>query len=164
MEALRQWAFGICAAAIACGLIQLVLPQSGMQKVFRVTAGVFFLGCILSPLVLPVAGDLDFTVQKEQMQAEVERRSGQLRMEVTESGNEIAVESVRREAARALEEIGIPYQKIYVNIHDMEDGGISISECEVELERRYAQRHDEIRQYLMGRLGVNVLIGYTPSL
>ncbi|WP_368233990.1 stage III sporulation protein AF [Anaerotruncus rubiinfantis] len=158
MESIRQWAFGICAAAIACGLAQLILPKSNMQRLFNITSSVFFLSCLLSPLALaPISLDLE---SAEEMQREVQRRAKNLTSAVEEQTGEIASESIRIAAADRLAEMGIEYQKIYVNIHADDENGISISECEVELDESYLPRHDEIRTALMERLGVNVLIGY----
>jgi len=158
MESIRQWAFGICAAAIACGLAQLILPKSNMQRLFNITSSVFFLSCLLSPLVLaPISLDLE---SADEMQREVQRRAKNLTSAVEEQTGEIASESIRIAAADRLAEMGIEYQKIYVNIHADDENGISISECEVELDESYLPRHDEIRTALMERLGVNVLIGY----
>lgn len=158
MESIRQWAFGICAAAIACGLAQLILPKSNMQRLFNITSSVFFLSCLLSPLALaPISLDLE---SAEEMQREVQRRAKNLTSAVEEQTGEIASESIRIAAADRLAEMGIEYQKIYVNIHADDENGISISECEVELDESYLSRHDEIRTALMERLGVNVLIGY----
>ena len=158
MESIRQWAFGICAAAIACGLAQLILPKSNMQRLFNITSSVFFLSCLLSLLALaPISLDLE---SAEEMQREVQRRAKNLTSAVEEQTGEIASESIRIAAADRLAEMGIEYQKIYVNIHADDENGISISECEVELDESYLSRHDEIRTALMERLGVNVLIGY----
>ncbi|RGX56551.1 MULTISPECIES: stage III sporulation protein AF [Anaerotruncus] len=158
MESIRQWAFGICAAAIACGLAQLILPKSNMQRLFNITSSVFFLSCLLSPLALaPISLDLE---SADEMQREVQRRAKNLTSAVEEQTGEIASESIRIAAADRLAEMGIEYQKIYVNIHADDENGISISECEVELDESYLPRHDEIRTALMERLGVNVLIGY----
>lgn len=160
MDAIRHWAFGACAAAVACGLIQLILPKSGMQRIFNVTASVFFLSCLLSPVLISMPGPEDFTVEREELQAEVERRSQRLSSAVEESQTRLAAGSVREAARRVLEELAVEGGKIYVNVHDLEGGGISISECEVQLPREYEPRHDEIRQALLARLGVNVLLGY----
>lgn len=160
MDAIRHWAFGACAAAIACGLIQLILPKSGMQRVFNVTASVFFLGCLLSPVFVSMPRPESFAAEREEMQAEVERRSERLSSALEDSRTRMATGSIREAALRVLEELGIDGGKIYVNVHDLEDGGISISECEVQLPREYEPRHDEIRQALLARLGVNVLLGY----
>lgn len=158
MDGIRQWAFGICAAAIACGLAQMILPKSSMQRIFNITSSVFFLGCLLSPVLLtPITLDIQ---AQDDLQREIEEKSGQLSSAVEEQKQELASESVRQAAADALSDIGVLYQKIYVNIHADEENGISISECEVELDSSYFPRHEEIRKALNDALGVPVLIGY----
>ena len=150
MEEIRQWAFGICAAAVACGLTQMILPKSSMQRVFGITSSVFFLVCLLSPVAL-VPLTLDITTQEE-FQQEADRREEQQKDAISES--------VRLAAADLLEDMGVEYRKIYINVHEDGEGGISISECEVELDESWFPRHQEIREALLDRLGVNVLIGY----
>lgn len=158
MEEIRQWAFGICAAAVACGLTQMILPKSSMQRVFGITSSVFFLVCLLSPVAL-VPLTLDITTQEE-FQQEADRRADRLRLMVEEQQKDAISESVRLAAADLLEDMGVEYRKIYINVHEDEEGGISISECEVELDESWFPRHQEIREALLDRLGVNVLIGY----
>ena len=158
MDSIRQWAFGVCAAAIACGLAQLVLPKSSMQQVFNITSSVFFLGCLLSPIAFS-AIDVEL-IPQEEIQRQVEERAGRLSEAVEQQQEELATESVRLAAAETLDEMGIPYQKIYINVHVDEEDGISISECEVQLEDSYRPRHDEIYTALKDRLGVTVHIGY----
>lgn len=159
MDGIRQWAFGICAAAIACGLAQLILPKSSMQRIFNITCSVFFLGCLLSPVALsPI--NLELSIGQENIQREVERRAQNLEAAVDETTRGMASESIRMAAAKTLEDMGISSYKIYLNVHDTRDDSISISECEVELDESYFPRHDEIRSALMEQLGINVLIGY----
>lgn len=71
-----------------------------------------------------------------------------------------ASEGVRLAAMKTLADMGVQANKIYINIHEDGEGGISISECEVQLDEQYRSRHTEIRGTLMERLGVNVVIGY----
>ena len=96
----------------------------------------------------------------ESIQRQIEEKAGRLESAVEEGAQERATESVRLEAMRALRDMGVSYNKIYINVHDDGQGGISISECEVELDRSYLPRHNEIRAALTERLGVRVLIGY----
>lgn len=105
MDSVRQWAFGICAAAIACALAQLILPKSSMQRVFNITCGVFFLGCLLSPVVLPSAS-VELT-PPESVQRRIEEKAGRLESAVEEGAQERATESVRLEAMRALRDMGV---------------------------------------------------------
>lgn len=158
MEQVRNWAFSVCAAAIACGIAQMILPKSSMQKIFNVTSSVFFLCCLLSPVIFTPAA-LDIPSQ-EQIQQEITERAERLKNTADGQTNSMASETVRLMAQQTLEEMGITARKIYVNVHDDGENGISISECEVELDESLFKRHDEIRAALMDRLGVNVLIGY----
>ena len=158
MDGIRQWAFGICAAAIACGLAQLALPKSSMQRVFNITSSVFFLGCLLSPVVLPSAA-VELT-PPESIQRQIEEKAGRLESAVEEGAQERATESVRLEAMRALRDMGVSYNKIYINVHDDGQGGISISGCELRLPEGYADRAQEIEAALEAYLGVPVGIGW----
>lgn len=158
MDGIRQWAFGICAAAIACGLAQLALPKSSMQRVFNITSSVFFLGCLLSPIALP---SIDLTVPPQsELQRRIDEKTARLSDAANEQTNMAASEGVRLAAMKTLADMGVQANKIYINIHEDGEGGISISECEVQLDEQYRSRHTEIRGTLMERLGVNVVIGY----
>ena len=158
MNSIRQWAFGICAAAVACALAQLILPKSSLQRVFNVTCSVFFLACLLSPVVFsPLTLDL---AAQDDIQREVQERAQRLEAAVRDDSEQRASESLRKAAGELLEDMGIDWYKIYINVHEDDEGGISISECELTLRESYVPRHAEIRQKLIDRLGVNVLIGY----
>ena len=123
MEEIRQWAFGICAAAVACGLTQMILPKSSMQRVFGITSSVFFLVCLLSPVAL-VPLTLDITTQEE-FQQEADRRADRLRLMVEEQQKDAISESVRLAAADLLEDMGVEYRKIYINVHEDGEGYFS---------------------------------------
>lgn len=164
MNEIRQWAFGICAAAVACGLVQLILPKSSMQRIFQVTASVFFLGCLFSPLALSSLDLPQIELEQEQITRQIEEKTARLQQAADEQNGQIATESLRTAANEVLDALGVEGErKIYINVHDDEQDGISISECEVELERQYMLRHDEIRTALLNRLGMNVLIGYNTE-
>ncbi|MCI8649282.1 MAG: hypothetical protein HFG20_04115 [Anaerotruncus sp.] len=158
MDGIRQWAFGLCAAATACGVAQMVLPKSNLQKMFRMTASIFFLCCLLSPVALaPISLD---SAPREDLQRQTEQRAQQLRSAVEEQSGRIATEHIRLTAAEILETLGVEYEKIYITIHEDDTDSISISECEVELDSRYLPRHQEIRAALQQSLGVDVLLAY----
>ena len=104
--------------------------------------------------------DVMFLTGTDEHGQKIEEKAERLESAVEEGAQERATESVRLEAMRTLRDMGVSYNKIYINVHDDGQGGISISECEVELDRSYLPRHDEIRAALTERLGVRVLIGY----
>ena len=147
MDGIRSWAFSTCAAAIACGLFQLLLPRTGMRKVLNATVSVFFLCCLFSPVFLS-------------FQQEIELRSKQLETVVQDAGEALAEEKIRQEIQQVFHELGIEGGKIYIKIHEAGDGRISISECKVQLPQTYAPRHDEIQKALLQRLGERILLEY----
>lgn len=161
MESIRQWAFGICCAAIACGLAQLLMPKSSMQRIFQITTSVFFLSCLLSPIAISLPS-LDVIPPEEIMQ-EIDEKSERLDSIAKEQGHDLATESIRHAAEDTLMDFGIKPNKIYINVHDDGDGGITISECELELDNSYLPQHDEIRAALHKALGVDIRIGYTKG-
>ena len=50
MYAIRQWAFSICAAAIVCVLLQMLLPSFSVSKLARIGIALFFLCALLQPV------------------------------------------------------------------------------------------------------------------
>ena len=106
-----------------------------------------------------IAVDLTVTPQSE-LQRRIDEKIARLSDAANEQTNMAASEGVRLAAMKTLADMGVQANKIYINIHEDGEGGISISECEVQLDEQYRSRHTEIRGTLMERLGVNVVIGY----
>ena len=50
MEVIRQWAFGVCCAAVAAGLVQMLLPDSSLGKLGRTVTAAFFICSLAFPL------------------------------------------------------------------------------------------------------------------
>jgi len=51
MEAIRQWALSLCVAAVAGAASEMLLPEGGAQKIYRISFSVFFLCCLFFPLI-----------------------------------------------------------------------------------------------------------------
>lgn len=159
MDAIRSWAFSTCAAAVGCGLFQLLLPRAGMRKVLNAAVSVFFLCCLFSPVFLSLP-QADFSLEQDRLRQEIELRSGRLEAVVQDAGEALAEERLRQEIQQVFDELRIEGGKIYIKIHEQEDGRISIIECKVQLPQTYAPRHDEIQKALLQRLGEKVLLEY----
>ena len=159
MDAVRQWAFGVCAAAVACALAQLALPSAGMQRIFQITCSVFFLCCLLAPVAL-APGDLGLAVQRQALQSQVEERSRRLEASLREDALRLAQENLRQAAGEKLAQLGVEGGKISVDVHEDADNGISISGCALQLPQGYAARQQEIQSALEAHLGVPVRIGW----
>ena len=50
MQAIAQWAAGICFAIAAAGICGMLVPQNALGNTFRMLLSVFFLCSVLSPL------------------------------------------------------------------------------------------------------------------
>ena len=50
MQAITQWAAGICFAIAAAGICGMLVPQNALGKTFRMLLSVFFRCSVLSPL------------------------------------------------------------------------------------------------------------------
>ena len=158
LEAIRQWAFGVCAAAVACALAQLMLPNAGMQRVFNITCSVFFLCCLLSPVAFaPISLDL---AAQEEIQGQVEERARRLEDSLEADTLRMAETNLRQTARQKLDQLGVEGGKISVDVHEDADNGISIRGCELLLPESYTARQQEIQTTLEGYLGVPVRIGW----
>lgn len=123
MDELKNWAFSLCCAAAAGSLLSLLAPESSLGKVCRFAIRVFFLCCMILPLrqlgsflhVLPeLQADAAFSAQ------------GVVDVVTSQVKNSVAA-SIEQEVARCLEEEGINFKKVNVDVHVDKDGGISIN-------------------------------------
>lgn len=94
---------------------------------------------------------------------EITEKSEQLDSIAKEQEQGLATQSIRQAAEDTLMDFGIKPNKIYINVHEDGEGGITISECELELDNSYLPRHDEIRAALHKALGMDIRIGYTKG-
>jgi len=158
MDAIRQWAFSLCSAMVACGLAQMLLPKSNMEKVFRVSVSVFFLCCLLSPLVLQNP-ELRIEIV-DYSQADIEARAQKLAGVVEDQSDEAIRQSLEKIVEQKLQEKGIKDTGITIHIttngqHDSEEPVV-----EILLGRAYEAEHERIHTELETELGVEVRLGY----
>ena len=151
MDGIREWGYSLCAAAIACGMIQVLIPNAGAGRVMRMTVSVFFLCCLFSPLVLRVPELAEIPQSTAQAKAdEIARR-------LAEGQEERAIgraqEDLRREARDSLEEIGIFHSKIQITIHAVDKSRIEISELILVLQESDREREGEAVQRIKDLLG-----------
>ena len=89
MTGLKNWALLLCTAAVACGLLGILLPQSTSGKAGKMAVSFFFLCCLLSPLRSGLGNlslDLSFLEEtEEQWTEELEQESQQLAYSIAQS-------------------------------------------------------------------------------
>lgn len=160
MEAVRQWAFSICCAAVAGGMAQILAPDSSLQKVFRITLGAFFLCSLIYPF-LTMAPQIvdnfeDFAgSEPDYIAQDISDRLGDLMVDEIEA-------ALASQAAKKLDEMGINDPAITIYINTEAPGGIAPEDivAEIELDKAYEPRHDQLIQTLEYQLGIDVKIGY----
>lgn len=158
MEGVRQWAFSVCTAMVACGIAQLVMPKSNMEKMFRVTVSVFFLCCLLSPVVIR-SPDLLIQVE-EYSREEIEARAAKLTAVVDAQSQSEAKAQVEKIIADKLVKMGIKYRSITININTNGQSGQEIESVDIELDVQHERDHEKILAALRGEMGLKIRLGY----
>lgn len=121
MEAFRQWAFSLCAAAMVCAIIELLLPNVSSAKMARMALSVFFLCALIQPIGLGLWQDGFSNMAHPSMRKAEEYAaalSGQLEKELSES--------VEQEIGKMLSELGVSPDDYSAGIR-LKDGKILIT-------------------------------------
>lgn len=151
MDSIRDWGYSLCAAAIACGMIQILIPNAGAGRVMRMTVSVFFLCCLFSPLVLRSPG------LEPIPQSSAQAKTDEIARRLTEGQEERAIrkaqEDLSRQVRDSLEEIGIFPSKIRITIHAVDKSRIEISELTLVLQEGDREREGEAVQRIKELLG-----------
>ena len=158
MDALKQWAFSICCAMVACGMAQLLLPKSGMERIFKLCVSVFFLCALLSPILL-ASPELRISVE-EYSQEDIQRRAARLEELVESQAERAAGESLEKIVADKLLEKGIKYSSITININTSGQNTAQAPMATIILDREHESRHEAIHRELTAELGLEVRLGY----
>lgn len=122
MDAVRQWAFSLCAAAMACAVIELLLPGISLAKMTRLALSVFFLCVLIQPLG-PEAyrGEISLKTghgmeQAEEYAAEISGRIGEELSGSVRSVVEEELASMGLSPAEYELEIGLESEQIHVTV------------------------------------------------
>jgi len=160
MEGLRQWAFSLCCAMVACGLAQILLPHSGLERMFKLCVSVFFLCCLLSPVVLRNPG-LRIELQ-EYSQEDIMERARRL-TDVIERQQDHQIktnlEGIVREnlRQRGIKETGTA---IHIITNGQNSGGAA-PRVGITLDREYEADYERLRRELTLDLGLEVILDFT---
>lgn len=158
MELLRQWAVGLCCAAVAAGVAQMAAPGGRMNPMFRTVLGLFFLCCAVSPLsgqAFRMPEDVALWLQEEQQQVvDMEQQAQSLFYRQAE-------ETLAAAVVEKLEALGIKGGRAAVYIDEtaaqLSPGDIV---AEAVLPAQYQNRHSELCSLLSYELGITVRLGY----
>ncbi len=148
MEAVKNWAFSICAAAICGAVLNIVLPEGGAQKTYKTVLCVFFLSVLVSPLTqIEIPNFLEIS--------DIEYNYTQItENEFTENSFEMIEEKILTDTKNLLREKGITPKDISVKVNISESGSIDINKFVLTLDENPFGLSQEIYQK----------IGITPEI
>lgn len=160
MDSVKQWAFSLCAAMIACGIAQMLVPKASLEKIFSLVISVFFLCCLLSPLLLRAPG-ISIEI-KEYTAEQMEEKARALSDVVGRQQSGAEAEAVEKIIAEKLARMGIKYYSIAI---DITTDGQSENACiaTVVLDKVHSQDHDRIAEQLERELGIDFRLGYQSA-
>ena len=118
MEAIRQWAFSLCAAALVCAVIELLLPSVPLAKMVRLSLSVFFLCVLIQPIGLGRLRE-DMALQTSHGMAQAEKVAEDL-------SKKIQGELSGRSIEEKLESIGLSPEEYHLKINP-EEGRIHVT-------------------------------------
>ncbi len=121
MEAIRQWAFSLCAAALVCAVIELLLPSVPLAKMVRLSLSVFFLCVLIQPIGLGRLRE-DMALQTSHGMAQAEKVAEDLSKKIQ---GELS-EAVGRSIEEKLESIGLSPEEYHLKIRP-EEGRIHVT-------------------------------------
>jgi len=128
MEEIKNWAFSVCCASIAGGILNLLLPEGNVQKIYKTVFCVFFLCIIFSPLSEIKTVKIDFS-ENENFPEEnfhenefMQNSAEYIQNELVKSVNEI------------LSEENLSAEDISVNVNISEEGSIDINKFALTFE------------------------------
>ncbi|MBQ9859300.1 MAG: stage III sporulation protein AF [Clostridia bacterium] len=153
MEGLREWATGICTAAVVCALLRHLFPDNGLGRMGRLVIPCVFLLALLAP-VSAMFSDIklpDFTSENTENSAALEAR---MRQQVTQQVNDTLLAMVNQ----ALQGYGWQAKKVAADMDIGEDGSISMGEIIVYVDRETAPHSVAVRQIAEKRLGTAVVL------
>lgn len=159
MNGIREWAFSLCFVAVACGIMEMLVPSASIGKVFRFTVGVFFLICILSPVMM--RSYTPPTITHENVQAQSQEIADKLTQSVNKRFNKESEQRLKRILTDNLSKSGIKTDKVIINISTKDKENIIISSVYIEADKHIEEKHDEIISITEKVLDITPKIVYT---
>lgn len=157
MEAIKDWALAVCVAAVAGSLAHLAVPAGSTQKVYKITISMFFLCCMLSPIL---TGLPDGAFSPEFSQPETEYRTEALSSAMEQQIQTSFESSVRQLVQQELGAIGVQAEEIFINVNTDAQGGILITEMAVHLNAQHQSRAAEIETVIAEKIGLKPVLSF----
>lgn len=150
MDAVHQWALGICLTVLINAVVHYVIPSGSMEKMLRLVLGVFVLCGILLPLskTLP---SLDWEMEKPtETIHDTDGFAGEVERQIFSQ----AEQNIKQVVIVELEKNGYPWKNVSVRMDTNEDRGIVINQVVVTLDKDALVQKEELTAHLEKTLGL----------
>jgi len=158
LEAIKNWALAVCVAAVAGSLAHLALPSGGTQRIYKITISLFFLCCILSP-IMTGAFNGEFQIEMG-TQPQTEYRTDALKDTMEKQVQDSFAASIQDLAREELIAIGVQPQEISINVNTNDESGIFITEIILSLHAEDQNKQAEIESRITQKLGLKPVIQF----
>jgi hypothetical protein len=152
MDTVKQWALGITVAAIAGGVVLILSPSGGTEKIVRTAVSLFLLCVILTPFmsgvdVDAILGNIRTNYEEPDASAVKGTLEEQMKQALSEKLNEILVNN------------GIKDASINIDISIDKDNNMSIDKVNIKADKAYSSKFDKAKGEIKSELGIEVEIG-----
>lgn len=159
MEAVREWAVTICAAAVLCAAVSGLAPESRLTK----GLGIVLAAVMLSALASLAAAVGDIKIDTEKLSMHFFAEESELNDLVERQTADAVEDAVRRLIARRLESNGISAEDIRVETDISDDGCISIGQVTVITAGTDEAHRRETAELLSDMLGINAEVAVSEE-
>lgn len=151
MNEIKGWAILVCVSAIACSLLDMIVPSGKMEKIVRFVFGVFMICAVINPFVTATKGfDIDLKIPNSEIKKDYKFSESMEDIEMRAA--ECKIKNILEET---LDEINIEPQKINISMDINEENSISINKVEVVLGKENIDRQEEVKSIIKNKLGLN---------
>lgn len=153
MEGIRQWAVGLCGAALVCTVAVRLFPENTIGKQGRLVLSCVFLLSVLSPLA---TGDWSLTFPE--FETTPSTQTDELRRRVEEQTANYVNDTLTKMANQALASYGAQVKKVDAAVNITSDGSIDIGQITVYIDEGTLNMAAVVRQVVEHRLGTSVVL------
>ena len=129
MDSVRDWAFSLCVASICGTIMNGILPECDLQKIFKTVYSVFFICCVISPIIRCSGKEfnIDFDMFKTNSEYTIEESN------IFENGNKLLENEINEKTKLLLEKNEIEIKNISTKTNILEDGSIEIIDFNISI-------------------------------
>lgn len=151
MNAVREWTAGICVAALAAAVLQGMVPNGAMERMFRLVMGAFMVCVLILPLqkLVPKLSAIGQGGTSAQEQTRLEGA-------VTQQYQDAAQQSIRNLVFSELGRMNIKCEKVVASMDIKEDNSIVINRVKVVLAAEEASKCQKVAAELEKTLGLKM--------